>query len=100
MSIGSDDAVHLVWNLEHLDDRPRVYRFVGKAVLLTAGTTFIAFQIFTLQTDLLVQKTMLATASAVVVMWVATVLIVPIFYPIVRPTPAPRPFHAPSTTGK
>jgi predicted RND superfamily exporter protein len=81
MAIGSDDAVHLIWNMELTPDRRKVYRFVGQAVLLTSITTFVAFGIFSRQTDLLVTRTLLATTAAVVVMWVATMLIVPIFYP-------------------
>lgn len=81
MAIGSDDAIHLIWNMELTDDRRKVYRFVGQAVLLTSVTTFIAFAIFSRQTDQLVTRTLLATAVAVVMMWVATMLVVPIFYP-------------------
>ncbi len=81
MAIGSDDAIHLIWNMELSPDRRKVYRFVGQAVLLTSITTFIAFSIFSRQTDLLVTRTLLATTAAVAVMWVATMLVVPIFYP-------------------
>lgn len=81
MAIGSDDAIHLIWNMELTHDRNKVYRFVGQAVLLTTVTTFVAFLIFSRQTDLLVTRTLLATAVAVAVMWVATMLVVPVFYP-------------------
>lgn len=81
MAIGTDDAVHLIWNMEQSGQRERVYRFVGKAVLLTSITTVVAFGIFSQQTDLLVTRTLLATTLAVVVMWAATMLIVPLFYP-------------------
>lgn len=87
MAIGTDDAVHLIWNMEQSGDRERVYRFVGKAVMLTSLTTVVAFGIFSVQTDLLVRRTLLATAVAVVVMWVATMLIVPLFYPPRRARP-------------
>lgn len=90
MAIGTDDAVHLIWNMELSEDRNKVYRFVGKAVLLTSITTFVAFGLFAQQTDLLVTRTLLATAAAVMVMWLATMLIVPLFYP---PTPMQRPVH-------
>ncbi|HLF16237.1 MAG TPA: MMPL family transporter [Candidatus Thermoplasmatota archaeon] len=99
-AIGSDNALHLIWNLEHLSDQRRVYRFVGKAVLLTMATDAIAFAVFAFQTDLLVRKTMLATVSTSLVMWTATMLIVPLFYPPPReatflrarpPRPAPLP---------
>ncbi len=96
MAIGSDDAIHLIWNMEQTRDRNRVYRFVGKAVLLTSVTTLVAFSIFSLQTDLLVRRTLLATAVSVVVMWLATMLVVPCFYPPgstrpVRPRTRPAP---------
>ncbi len=81
MAIGSDDAIHLIWNMEQTRDRRKVYRFVGQAVLLTSLTTFIAFSIFSRQTDLLVTRTLLATAVAVLQMWLATMLVVPVFYP-------------------
>lgn len=81
MAIGSDDAIHLIWNMELSEDRRKVYRFVGQAVLLTSITTFIAFSIFSRQTDLLVTRTLLATSMAVGVMWFATMLVVPVFYP-------------------
>lgn len=88
MAIGTDDAVHLIWNIEQTRDRNKVYRFVGKAVLLTTVTTSIAFAIFSRQTDLLVTRTLMATAAAVLVMWAATMLVVPLFYP---PRPESRP---------
>lgn len=92
MAIGSDDAIHLIWNMEQSGDRQRVYRFVGKAVTLTTLTTLAAFLIFSFQTDLLVRRTLLATASAVAVMWLSTVAVVPLFYPPPEPTAAvPRP---------
>ncbi len=81
MAIGSDDAIHLIWNMERTQDRRRVYRFVGQAVLLTTITTFVAFGIFSRQTDLLVTRTLLATSVAVIQMWLATMLVVPLFYP-------------------
>lgn len=80
-AIGSDNALHLIWNLEHLPDPRHVYRFVGKAVTVAIVTDVIAFIVFTFQTDLLVRKTMLATVASVSSLWVATMLIVPLFYP-------------------
>jgi predicted RND superfamily exporter protein len=85
MAIGSDDAIHLVWNMERTGDPDRVYRHVGKAVFLTSITTVVAFGIFHMQTDLLVRRTLLATAVAVAIMWLATMLVVPLFYPPTRP---------------
>ncbi len=92
MAIGSDDAIHLIWNMEQTGDHNRVYRFVGKAVTLTTLTTMVAFLIFSFQTDLLVRRTLLATAMAVAIMWLATMLVVPLFYP---PQDEPLP-HRPA----
>ena len=64
-AIGSDNALHLIWNLEHVRDQLRVYRFVGKAVTVAIATDAIAFIVFAFQTDLLVRKTMLATVASV-----------------------------------
>ncbi len=86
-AIGSDNALHLIWNLEHLPDPRRVYRFVGKAVTVAIATDAIAFVVFAFQTDLLVRRTMLATVASVTSLWLATFLIVPLFYP---PGTAPK----------
>ncbi len=96
MAIGSDDAIHLIWNAEQTGDHNRVYRYVGKAVTLTTITTLVAFMIFSYQTDLLVRRTLLATAVAVAVMWIATMLVVPLFYPPTDEVSTRRP-HRPST---
>ena len=85
-AIGSDNALHLVWNLERLPDWRRVYRYVGKAVTIALATDAIAFAIFAFQTDLLVRKTMLATVASVTTLWVVTMLVVPLLYPPPRPT--------------
>ncbi len=95
MAIGSDDAIHLIWNMELTSNRARVYRFVGQAVLLTSVTTLVAFSLFSFQTDLLVRRTLLATAAATVVMWISTMLIVPAFYP---PPPEEPPTSPTPTT--
>ncbi len=91
MAIGSDDAIHLIWNAEQTGDHNRVYRYVGKAVTLTTITTLVAFMIFSFQTDLLVRRTLLATAVAVAIMWIATMLVVPLFYPPTDEVPVRRP---------
>lgn len=80
-AIGSDNALHLVWNLEHVPDARRVYRYVGKAVTVAIATDAIAFLVFAFQTDLLVRKTMLATVASVTALWFATMFVVPMFYP-------------------
>lgn len=86
-AIGSDNALHLVWNLERLPDWRRVYRYVGKAVTIALATDAIAFAIFAMQTDLLVRKTMLATVASVTTLLVVTLLVVPLLYPPPRVDP-------------
>ena len=94
-AIGSDNALHLIWNLEHVPDVRRVYRYVGKAVTVAIATDAIAFIVFAFQTDLLVRRTMLATVASVTAQWLATLLIVPLFYPPRQPAPpAGRPVWA------
>jgi predicted RND superfamily exporter protein len=95
-AIGSDNALHLIWNLEHVPDQRRVYQYVGKAVTVAIVTDVIAFLIFALQTDLLVRKTMLATAASVSVLWLATILVVPLLYPPPKEGSVPPPVTAPS----
>jgi predicted RND superfamily exporter protein len=91
-AIGSDNALHLVWNLERLPDWRRVYRYVGKAVTVALATDAIAFAIFAFQTDLLVRKTMMATVASVTTLWLVTMLVVPLLYP---PPRASRPAEGP-----
>jgi predicted RND superfamily exporter protein len=99
-SIGSDNALHMIWNLEHTGDARRVYRFVGKAVTVAIATDFVAFLVFTFQTDLLVRKTMLATVAAVMVLWVVTMLVVPLFYPPPQDGKDPSWRHTPAASRK
>lgn len=86
-AIGSDNALHMIWNLEHVPDQRRVYRYVGKAVTVAIATDAIAFLVFAFQTDLLVRKTMLATVASVTALWFATMFVVPLFYPPPKATP-------------
>lgn len=98
-AIGSDNALHLIWNLEHLPDPRRVYRYVGKAVTIAIATDALAFAVFAFQTDLLVRKTMLATVASVTALLFATLLVVPLLYPPPR-APAPSAVPAPATSRK
>jgi hypothetical protein len=56
-------------------------RTTGKAILFSWVTTIGPFLIFVGIQDLSVRKTMVATALAITIIFVATLLIVPIFYP-------------------
>ncbi|HJQ92859.1 MAG TPA: MMPL family transporter, partial [Candidatus Thermoplasmatota archaeon] len=97
-AIGSDNALHLVWNLERLPGWRRVYRYVGKAVTVALATDAIAFAVFAFQTDLLVRKTMMATVASVTTLWVVTMLVVPLLYPPPRADPGP-PFAVQPPSG-
>ncbi|MDX1611813.1 MAG: MMPL family transporter, partial [Candidatus Thermoplasmatota archaeon] len=81
-SIGSDYAIHMVWNLLRNPDREEVYGVVGKAVLYSMITTVGAFAIFTQTQNVAASRAMLATVIAIGVIFLATMLIMPIFYPL------------------
>ncbi|PKK85976.1 MAG: hypothetical protein CVT48_03045 [Thermoplasmata archaeon HGW-Thermoplasmata-1] len=82
IALGSDYAVHLIWNIEHSGNRAECYGYVGKAVFYSALTDFGAFMIFIGISDLMVRKAMIATALAIFVTFIATMVVVPLFYPI------------------
>lgn len=83
-SIGSDYAIHMVWNLIKNPDREEVYGVVGKAVLYSMVTTVGAFAIFTQTQNVAASEAMVATVIAIGVMFVATMLVTPLFYPLGR----------------
>ncbi|PKK85978.1 MAG: hypothetical protein CVT48_03055 [Thermoplasmata archaeon HGW-Thermoplasmata-1] len=80
--LGSDYAVHLIWNIEQSGNAADCYNYVGKAIFFSALTTFGAFCIFSAIADLMVQKAMFATALAILITFLATMCVVPLFYPI------------------
>ncbi|PKK85977.1 MAG: hypothetical protein CVT48_03050 [Thermoplasmata archaeon HGW-Thermoplasmata-1] len=82
IALGSDYAVHLIWNMEHSGNREDCYGYVGKAVFFSALTDFGAFIIFANITDMMVQKAMMATAIAILITFIATMIVVPMFYPL------------------
>ncbi len=81
MSIGSDYAVHLAWNLERAARADHVFATTGKSVMFSAVTDGGAFLIFTGMQYLLMQRAMVATSLAIGVIFAATVLVIPLFYP-------------------
>ncbi len=94
-SIGSDYAIHMTWNLINNPDREEVYGVVGKAVLFSAITDIGAFAIFTQTQNVAASKAMVATVLAIGVMFLVTVLVVPLFYPL-----DPAEADEPGTTGR
>ncbi len=104
-SIGSDYAVHMTWNMIRNPDREEVYGVVGKAILFSAITTLGAFAVFTQTQNVAAAKAMLATVIAIVVIFAATMLVMPVFYPLDEaeedepgPEPEPAPLDEPPRT--
>lgn len=89
-SIGADYAIHMSWNLLKNPDRTEVYGVVGKAVLFSAITDIGAFAIFTQTQNVAASEAMLATVLAIGVMFVVTIMVMPLFYPN-APTEADEP---------
>ncbi len=81
-SIGSDYAVHMTWNMVRNPDREEVYGVVGKAILFSAITTIGAFLVFTQTQNVAAAQAMLATVIAIGIIFLATLLIMPLFYPL------------------
>lgn len=107
-AIGSDYGLHLALSAKSSGSMPETFRTTGKAVLFSGIILFGAFLIFTGISNLAVRRTMLATAAAIVVMFVVTMLLVPALYrpkaaaagdahaaPAPPPRPAPVPVRRP-----
>jgi hypothetical protein len=87
----------MTWNLIKNPDRDEVYGVVGKAVLFSAVTDAGAFAIFTQTQNVAASEAMLATVLAIVVMFVVTLMVMPLFYPHL-PTDADEPETKPAPT--
>ncbi len=79
-NIGTDYAVHIIWNLKKVGDAREVLETTGKAILFSAITTAGAFAIFTFIRNVAVSRTMIATTLAIFVIFAATMLVIPAFY--------------------
>jgi predicted RND superfamily exporter protein len=79
VSIGSDFAVHLVWNVWQRGDEHKVYATTGKAILFSALTAAGVFLVFTLMYLVSVTQIMSALVIAIIATFVCTVLTVPLF---------------------
>ncbi len=79
LSIGSDYAVILSWNMRETTGS-EVFASTGKAILFSALTTAGAFVIFIGMTYLMMSRAMIATTLAVGAIFVATFLVVPLLY--------------------
>ena len=81
-NIGTDYAVHMIWNLRKVPDAREVWGTTGKAIFFSAITTAGAFAVFTFIRNVAVSETMVATTIAIGVIFVATLLVIPIFYKV------------------
>jgi uncharacterized membrane protein YdfJ with MMPL/SSD domain len=82
IALGSDYTIHLLWSHRIVGDLREVFRTVGKAILFSFVTTLGPFIIFTGIQDLSVRKTMVATAIAIVFIFITTILTVPAVYKV------------------
>ncbi len=102
-SIGSDYAVHMVWNLRQVGDAEKVYGTVGKAVLFSAITDIGAFAVMApipgtpLEgiRDLMVRDAIVATIVAIAIIFTATIVILSLFYDV-APAEEDEPEESPA----
>lgn len=81
-NIGTDYVVHMIWNIKKVGNSREVFETTGKAILFSAITTAGAFAVFALIQNVAVSRTMIATTLAIGVIFLATLLVVPIFYKV------------------
>jgi predicted RND superfamily exporter protein len=81
-SIGSDYAVHMTWSMIREGDHALSYGVVGKAILFSAITDIGAFAVFTQTQNVAASEAMLATVIAIALIFLVTMLILPILYPV------------------
>lgn len=84
-NIGTDYVVHMIWNIKKVGNSREVFATTGKAILFSAITTAGAFAIFAFIQNVAVSRTMIATTVAIGVIFIATMLVVPIFYKVLAP---------------
>ncbi len=80
VAIGTDYGVHFMWNIRQTGDAREVFGSTGKAVLFSAITTTGAFTFFIFVQNVAVSRTMLATTLAFIVIFIVTLLTVPVFF--------------------
>lgn len=95
IAIGTDYAVHFMWNIRQTGNAREVFESTGKAVLFSFITTTGAFTFFILLQNVAVSRTMVATTIAFLVIIVVTMLTVPAFFKVekkgwVAPSPEER----------
>ncbi|MDX1611697.1 MAG: MMPL family transporter, partial [Candidatus Thermoplasmatota archaeon] len=80
MALGSDYAVHLIWNFREVGNVAHVWSTTGKAIMFSALTDIGAFLLFVPMRNLMMRNAMIATAVAIALIFLATVLILPAVY--------------------
>jgi len=80
MCIGSDYAIHLAINSERSGDLPLVFGITGKGILFSSLTDFGSFVIFGFIGYAMVSRAFISTALAILVIFVMTLLIIPLIY--------------------
>lgn len=90
-AIGSDYGLHLVLGTMATRNTEETFRTTGKAILFSGITTFGAFLIYTQMSNLAVRRTMIATAAAIPIIFLVTLLVVPLLYPVRKGDKGPAP---------
>jgi predicted RND superfamily exporter protein len=85
ISVGSDYAVQYVWNYKQTGDMRKVYEVTGKANLYVVAATVVAFLLFVPMQLVLSSQGALAAALAIIVIFVLTTVLIPVFYPASPP---------------
>lgn len=82
--MGSDYGLHLALRCKKSKDTFLTFEGVGKGVLYSFVTTFGAFLVFTQISDLAGRRSMIATTIAIGIVFLVTLAIVPVVYPVKR----------------
>lgn len=82
IAIGTDYAVHFMWNIRQTGNAREVFESTGKAVLFSFITTTGAFIFFIFLQNVAVSRTMVATTISFGVIFVVTMLCVPAFFKV------------------
>jgi predicted RND superfamily exporter protein len=99
VAIGTDYALHFMWNIKQTRNAREVFESTGKAVLFSFITTTGAFVFFIFLQNVAVSRTMVATTIAFFVIFVVTMLTIPAFFKVHErgwrpPEPEPGPPEA------
>ncbi len=80
--MGSDYGLHLALRCRKSGDTRETFEGVGKGVLYSFVTTIGAFLVFTQVSDLAGRRSMIATTIAIGVVFLVTLAVVPMVYPV------------------